>query len=65
MLPCPRARWLASPPPDAHPASYEPPAVNVLVRSPAVTYVVRLPPAPDPRLHVTELSDAHPVPSHT
>ena len=50
-LPCPVDPWFPSPVPDPDPTSYEPPPVNVLDRSPAVTYVVRLPAAPDPPLH--------------
>ena len=65
MLPCPVVPWFASPTPDPDPASYEAPPVTVLDRSPAVTYVVRLPRAPPPAAHDTELSDAHDVASHS
>ena len=63
-LPCPVVPTFTSPTPDTVPASYDPSPVIVLDKSPAVTYVVTLPPTPDPARHTTTLSDSHNVPAH-
>ena len=63
-LPCPPPGKFAPPYPVPSTPSKLTTSDTVPTPDPAVTTAPTLPPDPDPTLHLTELSDTHPVPSH-